>query len=145
MKAIRFAKKDGSVSEESRLVRDIMSLIRLSRDGDYEVVVRPVKAIRSPSQNRLLWMWMGCLEDEFGTDRHVWKNHLCLKFIPKVVTVNGKEELYPGETKNLSKEDFSLLLDKVQAYILDEFGVSLPTPDDLAWEYFSQRYKYTEE
>lgn len=98
-------------------------------NGKYELKIERVVNKRTTPQNRLMWKWFGLIASELsslsGHDITAQDAHdaFCLKFLPKD-TIMGK---VGGETKKLNKEQMTEFLDKVQAYMASEYGITLPT------------------
>ena len=62
-------------------------------------------------------------------------------YLSRMVTVNEKEVQVSSGTSSLDTKQFTEFLNHVQADAAAEFGIKLPTPDDLYWEEFQNEYK----
>ena len=88
-----------------------------------------------------MWMWFACIENETGTDKQDVHDYYCKLFLRREVSVNGKREIVVSGTRNLLTNQMANFLTKIQADAASEFGITLPTPSDLAFEEFQNYYK----
>jgi hypothetical protein len=104
---------------------------------DIKVWRRP----RSLRQNRLERMWLKCLADETGNDADDLHEFFKKKFLePRRATINGETIEIPASTTTLDTAQFTTYLDKIAVFSQDFFGVMLPQPDSLGWDYLVARY-----
>ena len=113
----------------------------ISISDKYEVIVRKRTIKRTVLQNSLMWMWFECLARETGTDRNDFYDFYRELFLSRTVTINGKETAVSSGTSKLDTKQFTEFLNKIQADAASEFGIKLPTPDDMYWEEFANEYK----
>jgi len=137
---IRFRKEKGTVAGVERVVDAFRQRLTLCKNGDYDVVIKPHESKRSLNQNRLMWLWFRCIEAETGTPQQDIHDYYCAKFLQRPVTVGNYTTYVSGGTSKLSEKAFAAFLDYVQADAASEFGITLPNPDDEAWEYFYNVY-----
>ncbi|MBV9825190.1 MAG: hypothetical protein JO001_05905 [Alphaproteobacteria bacterium] len=84
-----------------------------------------IKTVRSLSQNRYYWVYLGIIERETGNNADDLHEYLKRKLLPpRFVEVLGQEIRLPASTTGLSKADFGDYLDKIASLS----GVPLPDP-----------------
>lgn len=137
---LTFEKQQGAVSLD-RLVATLQSRVALLPNGSYEVVVSKRADKRSVNQNRLMWLWFACIANEIGTTRDDIYDYYVGKFLRSIGEVRGEQFYKVLRTSKLTTEQFKEFLDQVQAHAASFFGITLPTPDDLAWESFENYYE----
>ena len=136
-RVINITKENGVVRMDGH-VDDLLSTLR---NGEYVLTVKRKAVRRSLSQNALMWMWYACIEDETGQDRNDIHAHYCYKFLARPIEWNGQCEIVAGGTSSLSTEQMTEFLNKVQTDAATEFGITLPCPEDRAFDAFFARYK----
>lgn len=136
-RVINISKIDGVVHMDGH-VDDLLSTLR---NGEYVLTIKRRAVRRSLSQNALMWMWFACIADETGQDRHDIHAHYCWKFLSRPIEWNGTFEIVSGGTSNLSTEEMTDFLNRIQADAASELGITLPTPEDRAFESFFARYQ----
>lgn len=141
MKTLHFKKENGQVKDEELLFSQLKQTLLITKNGDYEIVVRQFKKNRSNDQNALMWLWFTCLEDETGQDKQDIHDYYCKLFLKREVTINDKREVVVSGTKHLKSDEMANFLTKVQADAASEFGCQLPTRDDLHFEEFRRQYE----
>lgn len=136
MNEIKIQKIHGDVFGFEQIAEAMASV----RNGEYVVSIRRNTERRTISQNALMWMWFACIEDETGTHAIDIHDFYCKKFLSRRVLYDEREaEVYCG-TSRLSKESMTAFLNNVQADAAAELGITLPTPEDRAFERFFERY-----
>lgn len=143
MKTFDFIKHNGEVASSDAMHAWLDRQLKWLRNGHHVLVLKSVARRRSTAQNRLMWLWFACLEQEFGQQAMDWHDYYCLLFLPRDIINPSSGEMMRvgGHTSNLTVEAFSDFLDKVQADAATEFGVTLPSPDDESWGDFETKYK----
>ena len=136
-RVINISKVDGVVHMDGH-VDDLLSTLR---NGEYVMTIKRKAVKRSLSQNALMWLWYACIEDETGQDRNDIHAHYCYKYLSHPIEWNGQCEIVAGGTSNLTTEQMTDFLNKVQADAATELGITLPQPEDRAFEAFFSRYK----
>ena len=136
-KIINITKEHGEV----RMSGELSDLLATLRNGEYVLTIKRKAVKRSLSQNALMWMWYACIEDETGQDRNDIHAHYCYKFLSRPIEWNGSCEIVAGGTSSLTTEQMTDFLNKVQADAATEFGITLPQPEDRAFDVFFERYK----
>lgn len=134
MKTIEFEKTGGVVNI------DLSPVLSTLRNGSYVLTVKRKAEKRSVDQNALMWAWFTCIETETGTPRQDVHDYYCRKFLRKTIRWNGRNEVIVEGTSKQTKQQMSMFLDNVQADAASEFGITLPTPEDEAWEAFFESY-----
>lgn len=141
MRTLNFVKKNGQVTW-SEALDFVLSLLH---DGNYDVIIKRHQEPRSISQNALMWMWFECMAQETGSERMDIHDYYAFKFLARRVRVGNCEFWKPGRTSELTKDAFTLFLNKVKADAATDFGIILPLPEDRYFEQFRQQYKqYTQ-
>lgn len=136
-RVINISKVDGVVHMDGH-VDDLLSTLR---NGEYVMTIKRKAVKRSLSQNALMWLWYACIEDETGQDRQDIHDHYCARFLSRPIAWPDGVEIVAGGTSNLTTEQMTDFLNKVQADAATEFGIALPQPEDRAFEAFFARYK----
>lgn len=135
MKTIEFEKTGGVVNI------DLSPVLSTLRNGSYVLTVKRKAEKRSVDQNALMWAWFTCIETETGTPRQDVHDYYCRKFLRKTIMWNGRTEVVAEGTSRQTKDRMTVFLNQVQADAASEFGITLPTPEDEAWEAFFERNK----
>ena len=143
MSAIEFSKIKCETLDVGTLHAWLDRQVKWLMNGRYELKIAKKVKRRSLPQNKLLWMWFGCISRETGQNADDIHDYYALKFIPRFITSleTGIEVRVPGRTSTLTTEAFTEFLNQVQADAATELGITLPSPDDLAWEEFEAQYK----
>jgi hypothetical protein len=140
------------IFNESELGKAVEYISSIFKKGK-EVKVTQYRATRTLSQNRLLWLWLACIEKETGNDSNAMKKYYQEKFLPtNIVTIRsltGKElkkiEM-PVGTSDLDTLQFTEFLDKIKQDAEEEFTTNrekpflLPNPEDLRFKKFAEYY-----
>lgn len=108
----------------------------------YDVTIKRHRERRTLDQNRLYFLWMACLSDETGQskdDLHEYFKQLYLGFEQRAV-LNGRVYISPS-TAALNTKQFSDYLNKIQMFANTELGIILPSPEDLEFNQFYERYR----
>lgn len=140
-RALSFTKRGGAVQFAETLHRRLDTQLSLMPNGDYTVKIERVQTPRTLSQNRILWLWLTCIEHETGTDRRDIHDLLCTLYLRRDVETAGRIYTVTGGTSSLTVEGMTDFLNKVQAWAATELGITLPTPADLAWDEFERQFK----
>ena len=140
-RTIRFIKKDGQVQYKQYLLNNLESALNTVSNGAYILSVKKEVKKRTLDQNALMWLWFTCIEHETGTEKNDVHDYYCMLFLRRRVTINGGEKVIISGTSKLNTAQFTDFLNKVQADAASEFGIRLPTPDDLSFESFKQEYE----
>lgn len=96
----------------------------------YEVVIRKADKKRTNQQNRLMWgPWFETLAAFTGSTKEELHDIFKVRFLGvKKRVVDGVELIEPKSTTELSKEEFSDYMAKIEATAL-VMGCTLPAPD----------------
>ena len=118
----------------------IAHIKRLDLSKKYTVEVKQRRTLRSVPQNKLLWLWLTCLEVETGNNRMDLHELFKEMFIlPEEKVVLGKI-IESRSTTGLDTKQFKEYLDKIQIFALTELSITLPDPEDLRWTEFFNYY-----
>lgn len=96
-----------------------------------KVTIEPVKSGPTYSQRGLLHKWIGIIADHTGYSPSETKEILKEMFLVKVDReFAGETRMVFPSTENLSKSDYSMLMDRIQAFASTELGMVLPAIND---------------
>lgn len=143
MNTIEFRKTKGETLDVSALLSWVERHINWLGNGLYELKIAKKVKRRSLPQNKLMWMWFACISQETGQSSQDIHDYYAMKYLPRHITdlETGATVRVPGHTSTLTTEAFTEFLNQVQADAATELNITLPTPDDLAWEEFEAQYK----
>lgn len=137
MKTITITKESGRIRMDGG---DLDSIFRTMRNGVYTLTLKRKVTKRTLAQNDLMWLWFSCIEDETGTPKEDVHDVYCYKFLRKSVHFGDEMCFASGQTRNLSTDEMSLFLKRVQADAATELGIMLPSPEDRYFEQFYNQY-----
>jgi hypothetical protein len=89
-----------------------------------------------------MWMWFACIERETGTPKQDVLDYYCRQFLRRQITWNDETITVIGETKKLNTQQMTEFLNKVQADVATEFGITLPRPEDRFFNDFYSQFNY---
>lgn len=135
----QFVKEQGVIKWLGQPVELMFGLVT---NGEYTLEIKKKVKKRTVDQNALMWMWFTCIEDETGTLKQDVHDYYCKKFLRRVVSFNGKDEVVVRTTSKLNTAEMTTFLNKVQADAAAEFGIRLPSPDDQFFNAFTNRYEH---
>jgi hypothetical protein len=143
MNTIEFSKIKGETLDVGAILKKVERLIGWLMNGNYELKITKKVKRRSLPQNRLMWMWFACISQDTGQSIDDIHDYYAYKFLPRYITdiETGSQVRVAGHTSTLTTEAFTEFLNQVQADAATELNITLPTPDDLAWEEFEQQFK----
>ena len=141
MKSIKFIKAGGEIRSKEILLADLESSFKTLANGEYAITISKLEKKRTIEQNRLMWLWFACIEQETGTDKNDIHDYYCGRFITRTIIVNGKSEIVTTGTSKLNTIGMADFLNKVQSDAASEFGIGLPNPDDINFAEFKEYYK----
>ena len=143
MNTIEFRKTKGETLDVGALLVWVERHINWLGNGLYELKIAKKVKRRSLPQNRLMWMWFACIGQDTGQSIDSIHDYYAYKFLPRYITEleTGAQVRVPGHTSTLTTEAFTDFLNQVQADAATELNITLPTPDDLAWEEFEAQFK----
>lgn len=139
MKTMLITKKNGKVSDYRKQLEQILKTLS---DGAHTMYVTKEKSKRSSEQNSLFWSWMELVAQEAGATREDMHDYFCKKFLQRRVEINGRIETVVGGTRNLTKEQFAVFLEKVKDGAARTFGILLPDPFENPERDFQDAYEY---
>ncbi len=107
----------------------------------YLVKIELIKQKRSIAQNSLYWLWLTCIEQEGSNNRDELSEYFKAKYLlPTEVTVRGETVLIRPSTTKLDTQQFTVYLEKIKQFALDELGVLLPEPSEQGFNEFYLTY-----
>ncbi len=129
--------------ENPRGKEAVKAIIDRLPDGKrYDVEIKLFRAKRSIPQNRLLHLWCKCIEDETGQEAESVKRFCKEQFLGyKEVSMFGKQSYELTPTSSLNTQQFTLFIEKIQAWAASELGIVLPIPEDLIFQQFLEYYE----
>lgn len=130
-KTILISKQKGKVLNLDAIHKQLDCVLNLSANGEYELSFGKRMSKRTMAQHRLMWGWFALLEEDSGTSRQAWHDYFCSKFRRYEVCVSNRIIEVVGGTRNLNTAEMAEFLTKVQADVASEFGIALPTAEDL--------------
>lgn len=142
MKHFDFIKRNGEVGNVAAIHQWLDRSVKYLMNGGYTLIITKVVKKRSLSQNRLMWMWFRCLEAESGQSSQDWHDYYCKKLVSReMVTPDGEIVKLAGHTSTMNTAQMTDFLNKVQADAATEWGVTLPSPEDVGYDDFRLQYE----
>lgn len=115
---------------------------KLPEGKRYDVSVKVHREKRTVDQNRLLFLWIGCISHETGYFKDEVHEILKKKFLgTQAFEMWGEKVERVKSTTSLDTKQFSLYLERIQQFASVEMGIVLPDPKDQYFEQFYQQYK----
>lgn len=131
-------KRDGVVSMD----KSFDYLCSTLRNGVYTVKIVRKTQPRTIPQNALMWMWYKCLEEATGTPKEDFHDYYKEKFLGRDVVIGNRWVRVAGSTTDLNTLQMTNYLNKIQADVATEFGITLPLPADRHYQAFIDEYKH---
>jgi len=119
-------------SPNKAIWRDMEALPQ--HNAGYTVYVYRTNAKRSLPQNKVYWMWLGNLEEATGEPSGKFHKWFGMMFIPEDIVINGIPMKDRRSTTELNRKEFSAYLEKIEAFVISEMGLSkdlVPWPKDM--------------
>ncbi len=114
----------------------------LPENRKYEANIKQDRVIRTLPQNRLYWLWLGCICHETGNDKDYLHEYFGKKYLPKKeMVIFGQMITRPVSTTSLDTKQFTDYLDRIQQFASAELGIVLPDPQSQYWKEFYEQYK----
>lgn len=108
----------------------------------YDVTVKIHRDKRTVDQNRLLFLWIGCISHETGYFKDEVHEIFKKKFLgTETFEMWGEKVERVRSTTSLDTKQFSHYLEKIQQFASSEMGIILPDPKDQYFEQFYRQYK----
>ena len=90
---------------------------------------------RSQKQNKLFWLWLTEISKETGHSKDDMADYLQSTFLGEHESmVMGKKTTKPVSTRTLKMNEFSDLLEQINAWAGDMLNMKLPQPIDLYYQ-----------
>lgn len=143
MKTTEFSKIKGEIANVSALHAWLDKSIKYLQNGLYTIKIVGKSRNRSVAQNRLMWLWFACIEQETGQEAMDVHDYYTLKYLSREIVDlrTGLLVRVGGHTSTLTSEAFTDFLNKVQADAATELGITLPIPEEEGFEEFEETYK----
>lgn len=143
----RFTKEKGLI-DQHEFINKAINLVHMLKNGSYIVTFEKYVEKRSIPQNSLMWMWFQCVADAFNeqgsdviyTSRNIY-DYFTFKFLSSELKIGDEYITTISKTSTLKTDEFAKFLNNVQSHSAAEFGIVLPTPDDLHFAEFYEQYK----
>ena len=139
--AVKVIKQQGYIHMKDSVLKKIEAYFDTLKNGEYTLVAKRDTDKRSISQNALMWMWFNCIAHETGQNKTDIYDYYRMLFLTREVVINGKEVSVTSGTSSLDTRQFTEFLNNIQSDAAAEFGIRLPTPEDMYWEEFQNEYK----
>lgn len=141
MKHLEF-NKDKGIVDLAAIHAWIDRAVKYLMNGGYTLTITRNVKKRTLSQNRLMWMWFKCMEDDSGTPAQDWHDYYCGKLLGReFVTPDGEIHCLAGHTSTLNTAQMTDFLNKVQADAATEFDIILPLPDEEGYDDMRLQYE----
>ena len=142
MKTFEIYKANGEVKNADAVIMWLKNALRHVTNGSHTITIARKVAKRSLSQNRLMWLWFACIQQETGQPSMDIHDHYCYTLLGRDIInpTSGVIERVGGHTSTLSKEAFTDFLNQIQADAATEFGITLPSPEDIGFQDFVNEY-----
>lgn len=115
--------------------RAIKRINSVNLDGGMELLIQKYRPDRSLAQNRLYWKWIAAIANDTGNDPDALHDHFRSKFLgARMIDVLGQRRAVLPTTTKLSVKDFTVYLERIEAFASTELGIVLPHPDDCYHE-----------
>lgn len=97
-----------------------------------EISIQKLKSTRTVRQNRLWWLYMKIIADELGYDKDTIHEIAKYKFLKRELVNEKTGECFEfvGSSANLSKSEFSDLVERLRRWASESFGIVLPDPGE---------------
>ncbi len=141
MNTILINKQSGEILNKPFVLQRLDNAFQTLKNGEHILTLKKVVKQRSNNQNAMMWMWFTCLAQDTGATKEDFYDYYREKFLSRIIIINGKETKVTAGTSKLDTIAMTEFLNNVQADAASEFGVKLPTPEDLYWEEFENYYK----
>jgi CTP:phosphocholine cytidylyltransferase-like protein len=128
------------ITEEDRN-QAITSLVKITLTEGWWFELTKRRKVRTVSQNRLERLWLACISFETGNDANELHDYFKEKWIEPKEVIIFEEKKMVYSTRNLNTVQFKYFLDKIQAFVSTELGITLPVPEDKAWDSFYETYR----
>lgn len=112
------------------------------KNGTYTITIKKASEKRTIDQNKLMWMWLACIERETCTPKEDIYMYYCKKFLQKTIQVGERLERIYNTSSHLNTEQMSEFLTKIKVDAKTELGIDLPEPKDQFFEDFYQQFNY---
>lgn len=138
------------IRTESDRQRFIGHISGLDLSKPVKASISEIRSKRSESQNRLLWLWNGLIQqhmrDTHGqiAEAEEWHDILVAKLCPAevhpVTLPDGtRYRVGRAKTRKFNIAQMTAYLELLDAYCADSLGLLLPHPEDLMYAIYGQR------
>jgi len=108
--------------DEERFIEDLVK-----HDGmDIVITISENKDFRTNSQNKLWWRYMLILSKELGFTKNEMHDVCKIKFLKRERMESGKKITYLKSTTQLTRKEFTELVDNLIMWSTQTFNINLP-------------------
>ena len=118
------------ITNETQRAAAIHALCGLDLTKPWTVEIKKKTKQRTLNQNALYWKWIGIFANETGNSEDDMHEFFKDKWCPISEVTVGDEVRQVRSTKKLKTVEMTEYMDKVYAFIVGEFGIILPIPED---------------
>ena len=127
--------------QDRQAVIEYVSKLDITR-REYEAKIVKKTEKRTLAQNRLYYLWLNCISAETGNEVEDLHEYLKRTFLgTRYRIIYGEGITTSFSTTDLSTEQFTEYLEKVQRWANVEQGIILPNPEDMYFAQFAEKYK----
>lgn len=146
---IHLLKKDGHITDQ----RNLDQCCAYLPNGEYVATIEPKeqwekRQPRTLSQNALLHLWCRYIANALNAKYAVnyWdtdrvKEEFAVMFATEEVRPDGRTWRRPVSTSKMTKKQMHEYMERIQAEILVEEGITVPLPDDERFKDFQDIYQ----
>lgn len=128
--------------EKDKLLK---SLITLDLEKQWIVSIELYRNKRTTDQNSLYWLWIEAIVLETGNEKEYLHEYFKDKYLAKEEKLIFESNVKPRiSTAKLNTKEFTIYLDKIQLFVAEELGITLPYREDNNFEQFINEYKLTD-
>lgn len=115
---------------------------KLPQGKRFDISIKLHREKRTIDQNRLLFLWIGCVSHETGYFKDEVHEIFKKKFLgTETFEIWGEKVERIKSTTSLDTKQFSQYLERIQQFAATEMGIILPDPKDQYFDQFYQQYK----
>lgn len=110
------------------------------KPGEYVIEIKRNRAIRSIQANKYYFgVVLKTIAAETGIEALELHELFKFKFNAKIINFKtGWTEIIPGSTSGLDSTEFSVYLNKIKQYVLNQFAIDIPESDKIDTETWMQ-------
>lgn len=138
---LELTKRDGSVENLDRVLSQLRYKLNHVKNGQYVIEVKGKVRHRTCPQNALYWMWIGLIAEHTGDDAASLHDYFKRTYLPRQFrAVMGRTVEVDITTTTLSTAAFAEYMQKIEAFVQVELGMTLPHPGDNEFTTFYEDF-----